>query len=204
MENSVELTQTKQAVWRSFFDPAYIVLLVGIAIAVGFIITLSRDKARLRAALDDSSGTLCGPQSAQVGDILPAFKSTGIDGNWTEVGYDGSRRFLILIFSPACGVCTHELPIWNRLANAAESMNIAVRGISLDPLNETKSNLNEKQVAFQTLIMPSMSVRRAYRVVSIPEVLIVSAAGIVEWVHYGALTDEKEAELLSRLRTAER
>jgi peroxiredoxin len=179
------------------------VLLLGISIAVGLIITLSRDKARLRSELANTSGTLCGPQSAQIGDILPAFKAAGMDGAWTEVEYDGSHRYLFVIFSPVCGVCDHELPAWNRVAKAAESINIIVRGISLDPLDETRRNLKEKQVDFETLIMPGMSIRRAYRVVSIPQIMIVSASGYVEWVHYGAMTSGKEEELLSRLRGVE-
>ncbi|HXU07702.1 MAG TPA: TlpA disulfide reductase family protein [Blastocatellia bacterium] len=200
-EIKIDETRKQRDGWRSFFDPAYIVLLAGIAIAVVFIVMLSRDKARLKAELGDSTGTLCGPQSTQVSDIVPAFKTSGVNGSPEEVGFDGSRRYLIVIFSPACGVCSHELPAWNRLAKAAESMNVAVRGISLDPLDETKHNLEGKQVDFRTLIMPSMSVRRAYRVVSIPEIMIVSSRGFVEWIHYGEMKSEKEEELLAKLRS---
>jgi len=200
-DNTVQSTSTRWAVWRKFLDPAYVVLLIAIAVAVSFIITLSRDKARLRAELVGSSGTLCGPQSAQVGDVLPAFKAAGMDGNWAEVRYDGSHRYLIIIFSPSCGVCDHELPTWNRCAKTAESVNITVRGMSIDPLSDTRSNLKDKQVDFETFIVPSMSIQRAYRAVSIPQIMIVSPQGFVEWVQYGAMTSGKEEELLSKLRT---
>ena len=44
-----------------------------------------------------------------------------------------------------------------------------------------------------------MSVQRAYRIVAVPAVMVVSQGGTVEWTHYGALTEDLHRDLLSVL-----
>jgi len=76
---------------------------------------------------------------------------------------------------------------------------ITVRGISIDSFEDSNRNVTGKDISFNMLIMPDMSTRRAYRVVSIPQVMIVSENGRVEWVHYGAMTQDKVLDLHSKL-----
>jgi peroxiredoxin len=142
---------------------------------------------------------LCGPQTTQIGDIAPAFKAINLQGSRIEVIYDGSRKFLFFIFSPSCGTCEREIPLWNALVPMADSKKIAVRGISIDSIEDSSRNVAGKDISFDVLIMSDMPTRRAYRVVSIPQVMMVSEHGTVEWVHYGAMTQDKVIDLHSRL-----
>lgn len=184
--------------WK-LFDLAYLVLIAAVIIAVIFIIKLSNQNALLRSELQASSGALAGPPSAEPGDFVPAFKSVDLTGQPAGLVFDGTKKALILIFSPACDVCSHEIPTWNRIAKQVSSKNCIVRGISLDSIESSQESLKNRDLQFETLIMPNMSIRRAYRVISIPQTIIVSAQGTIEWVHYGALTKDKVTELLSRI-----
>jgi len=61
--------------------------------------------------------------------------------------------------------------------------------------------LSGKRMRFEVLIMPSIPILRACRVISIPMFMMVSEQGAVEWFHYGAMTKEKVTELLSKIET---
>lgn len=186
---------------RRLFDLEYIILIVVVLIAIFFIIKLSRQNSLLNSLVRESSESLCGPQSLQVGDIIPAFKTVDLKGQPAEVIFNGSTKNLIFVFSAACDACAQEILAWNNIAAKSTSKKYSVRGISIDSLDDTNKNLSGKNLQFEVLMMPSVSILRACRVVSIPVVMIVSEQGAVEWFHYGAMTKEKVTELLSRLKT---
>ena len=190
---------SKQTKRSSLFDAANIILLIALAVAIGCIVNLSRDKASVKRSTVGVEGTLSGPQSSQVGDILPPFKSVNLSEEPAEINYDGSSKYLLFIFSPKCDVCEHEIPTLNKLSSRLRASGYQVKGISIDSINESRQNLKDKELAFETLIMPNMAVQRTYRVVSIPQIMLVSSKGQVEWVHYGALTDDKTTSLLSKV-----
>jgi len=62
---------------------------------------------------------------------------------------------------------------------------------------ERSSSVTVPPVDFDLVPIPDMSVQRAYRVVAVPQVMVVSENGKVEWVHYGTLSDPTTTELLS-------
>lgn len=74
--------------------------------------------------------------------------------------------------------------------------NYIVLGLSIDS-EDTIADLSKVDVNFEVCVMPSKPVQRAYRVVAVPLVMLVSPQGSVEWVHYGALSDDKTKEISS-------
>lgn len=204
-EPSVANADKSMSKWKKL-DLAYITLVMAVVLAVTYAVKVSRRNSALQGQvaaqqllLLKSEGTLSGPPGALSGDIVPAFKTTDLQGRPAEVTYDGTKKSLLFIFSPGCGSCEHGLPLWNSLAPIAASKKFAVRGISIDALEHSKKLLADKEVSFEVLIMPDMTTRRAYRVISIPEVMIVSEHGAVEWVHYGGLDQNKVNELHAKL-----
>ena len=181
------------------FDPIYAILMVAVLIAVGFNIVLSRQLRSMKGSRAEVSGTLAGPQQTLEGDMVPGFKTVDLQGRPSGIVYDLSKKYLVYIFSPACEVCKHELPMWNSIAAEARAKERSVLAVSIEPLDLTKAELKNQNLEFDVLIMPSMAVQRAYRVVSIPQVMLINARGTVEWVHYGALRQDQVTELLSKM-----
>jgi peroxiredoxin len=198
-ESIVAEAEKTRSVWKAF-DPAYVILIIAVVVAIAYSVMVSRKNSALQTREREYSGTLCGPQTTQIGDIVPAFKTVDLPGRQAEVLYDGTRKSLFFIFSPMCSTCEHEVPLWNALVSIAASKKFTVRGISIDSLEDSRKNVIGKNISFVVLIMPGMPTRRAYRVASIPQVMIVSEHGTVEWVHYGAMTQEKVADLQSKLK----
>ena len=181
------------------FDPIYALLMVAVFVAVGFNIVLSRQLRTIKGRPAAVAGTLAGPPQTQAGDMVPAFKTVDLQGRPSGIVYDLSKRYLVYVFSPSCEVCKHEIPMWGSIAADARAKNWSVFGVSIDPLELTQAELKNRDLGFDVLIMPNMAVRRAYRVVSIPQVMLVNARGVVEWVHYGALRQDEMTELLTKI-----
>lgn len=183
---------------RSFLEPANIIFIIAILVAIWFLARMRQENTWLRSQIKAPPDTLVGPPEAQPGDIVPPFYSVNIDSQ--PVKFDRGPRRLLYIFSPNCGQCFSQFAAWNQLAATAKSKQLVVHGLSIDGLAESKSNLERVQRDFDIAIMPNIAIKRAYRVVAIPEVLLVSGEGTVEWVHYGALTEEKIKELFSLIQ----
>jgi peroxiredoxin len=179
-------------------DPAYIILLVALVVAAFWIMKLSRGQAATLRAMANVEGTLSGPQSAEAGDIVPPFKTQSLSGEPAEITYNGTSKYLLYIFSPSCDVCQHEIPTINKLYPRLQENGCQVKGVSIDDIDRSRERLQGKELAFDVLIMPNMAVQRTYRVVSVPQIMLVSAKGQVEWVHYGALTGDNLSGLLSK------
>lgn len=189
---------------------ANIVLMISTAAAVFFLILSSKEnnrfrkeRAELKLQLLQFSDSLSGPSASQVGDIVPAFGTINLEGRQAQIVFDHSSKYLLFIFSSQCGVCINEFSKWNILAESAKSKNYKPLGVSLfstqnsiETINSHLENLNRK---FDIVMMPAMATQRAYRVVAIPQVLLISPEGRIEWVHYGALTKDKVTDLLSKM-----
>ncbi len=158
---------------------------------------LQQETLLLRSNAQALAGTIAGSPSAQVGDLLPSFHTQSLDGAKSSVVYDGRSKYLFYIFSPQCGVCIAELPTWNRIAAPAKLRNYRVVALSIysDAGLEEKPGLVDRN--FETLRIPSVAIQRAYRVLSLPMVMLVSEEGKVQWVRYGKLPEDTVRELLS-------
>ena len=180
-------------------DLSYGILIVAVVTALVFIVLLSRDnlkqrkiQAQLKSRLASAMGTISGSPEAQKGDIVPGFEGVSLSGRPARVVYDGRSKYVLFIFSVQCDVCLDEIPTWNSIVRRIKNEKYAVLG-----LIERSGSVTVPPVDFDLVLIPDMSVQRAYRVVAVPLVMIVSENGKVEWVHYGTLSDGTTTELLS-------
>ena len=198
-QNSSSNRRLKPNSTRRLFDLSHGILFVTILLALVFLFVLSRDnirqrtlQARLRSELGASVGGLAGPPQLQRGDIVPGFGSVDlVDGKPIHVLYDGRSKHLFFFMSLECDACLTELAVWNSLAQKTENK-CTVLGVVIQPGSVTIPPVN-----FRLVSSPNLSLQRAYRVVEVPLVMVVSGNGIVEWVHYGHLNSDQVAELIS-------
>lgn len=136
-----------------------------------------------------------------VGDLLPGFDALDNRGNRSSIRYDGKTKYLLLIFSPQCEVCTGEYPTWSRIAQHAASKSWRVVALSVSPFRGKPPNLPLDPNNSELIEMPDMAIQRAYRSFVVPVVLLVSPEGRVEWVQSGSLSNDKVNELISALES---
>jgi hypothetical protein len=97
-------------------------------------------------------------------------------------------------------VCSREAPVWQQLATEGTAVGIRVKWLSIATRDLTSRGLKRDNVAVDAILMPDMGVQRAYRVASVPQVLVMSSEGRVEWSHHGALSAEQQVSLRQALR----
>jgi peroxiredoxin len=188
----------KEATWKArSLDLAFVIMLIAVVIAILCIVRLSRTQAAIKRSRAEAEGTISGPQSCQPGDLVPSFRTRDLLGEPAEIAYDGTSKYLLFIFSPECSECQREIPQFNKLALDFQAKGYIVRAISIDSIKASTQYLKDMELDFETVTMPNMAIRRTYRVISIPETLVVSCKGVVEWVRYGALTTADISDLLS-------
>jgi hypothetical protein len=182
-----------------FVDLSYGILVVAVLIALVFIVLLSREnlkqrevQAQLKSRLAAAMGTISGSPEAQKGDIVPGFEGVSLSGRPARVVYDGRSKYVLFIFSVQCDACLDQISTWNSIVRRIKNKKYTVLGMI-----EGSSSVTVPPIDFDLVRIPDMSVQRAYRVVAVPLVMIVSENGKVEWVHYGTLSDAATTELLS-------
>ncbi|HEX8283142.1 MAG TPA: TlpA disulfide reductase family protein [Pyrinomonadaceae bacterium] len=191
--------------WRGLarlLDPAYVVLSVCVILTLTFLISATRKSESLARQLEIVSKRV-DDQALHPGDVVPPFTTVDVDGNRAAVELPAGRKQLLFIFSRYCSVCGTQFPIWERLAREVKSDRLAVQGVALDSMQDTRGYLKGKDPGFQIILAPNDAFSRAYRVERLPQVALISEDGVVEWVGIGALNGEKLAELESKLRRGE-
>jgi peroxiredoxin len=183
---------TRQSIARlfHFLDPAYVVLVLGLVVMGWSNTQLLAQRRLLQRAVQENSPGLTGPKESQVGDVLPSFQVPTARGNVTSLTYDGSRRYVLLMFDPRCGVCAKEAPLWKTLASELATPEVAVQWVSLAPADLTRAGLKRDAIPVDPALFTDRGLQRAYRVASVPQVLVVGANGRVEWAHNGALSEQ--------------
>lgn len=182
-------------VLTAWLDPAYVILVAAIAMLGWMNFGLRADRAALTRQLRATVPGLTGQHESEVGDVVPSFAGATAAGKPAAVAYAGWDRSLLLVYDPRCGVCMSEVPLWKSLAAEAAALGVAVRWISLAPADLTQKGIERDGLDADPIIMPDSGMQRAYRVASVPHVLVVSEAGRVVWAHHGALSAGRQEDV---------
>jgi len=119
-----------------------------------------------------------------------------LDGATTELAYnDSTKKYLLFVLSTTCPHCEKTLPIWQSFAqNKSENCNVF--GISIHNLEQTRSFLANKIVGFYTAsVGEDTSFERKYKIVGVPETILISGKGTVEKTWVGELTPKQAIEI---------
>jgi len=162
----------------------------------GQVLVLARENRALKAtharSPDDPRGTLF-----EVGERFFPFELRTLADERLEVRFDApAQRTLLFLFAEACPVCPQILPKWQEIAPHFLASGARVLGCMFDrPSAGAPEPLPGVPVgSFADLSRLPLSKLR-----TVPLTVLVDAAGAIEWVHYGTLTDARMIELMARL-----
>ncbi len=182
----------------TWLDPTNFILFISLILALGFLVfkaqanhSLAQENEALKTRLKRNS-------PLEAGNLSPSFFGTNLQGQPSNIIYNGSDKQLVFIFSAHCPACQEEIGQWNEIATQAKGKKITMTGLSLDPLADTKNFFGNKQLAFNVLLADD-AILSAYPVSSVPQLLLISGRGIVEWSHKGRLNTEDWHELQSKI-----
>ena|SRR5882724_135962 len=190
--------QKPKSRYSVLFDPANVILTLGLVLSLGFLVSYSRANvslARENSRLKESVSRL---STLEPGDVVPAFEGLDLDGKPANVSYSGKQKHLLFIFSTNCAACAKQIPVWAGIVTPAKEKNCIVQGVSVDSVDDTRAFFADKDQAFD-IIVPQRSILRMYRTAVIPQVLLISPQGTVDWVKNGSLTEDQIQDLLSKI-----
>jgi hypothetical protein len=130
------------------------------------------------------------PTALKQGDTMEPLNFVHETGKDVLLGF-GEGRTLLLIFSPKCPACAETIPVWNEMIEEVPS---TIRIVGLRLAADVESPV---VTAFPVYLPADGGGGLAGKIPYIPATLLVDGQGVIEWVKYGALSDEELKELLA-------
>ncbi|MDQ3254940.1 MAG: redoxin family protein [Acidobacteriota bacterium] len=134
---------------------------------------------------------LSGPPTKQANQ-----SSVGTKLNLSDVDWAKNSKTLLLALSSTCYYCTESAPFYRQLVQ--KKGNVRLIAVLPQAVDSGRKYLDTLGVAVDEIQQASFS---SIGVVGTPTLILVDNAGVVtnEWV--GALTTDKETEILNQLQT---
>jgi peroxiredoxin len=167
-------------------------LWIMLLIMMGTNVVLIKQNLQMRQALAKYQ-----PQHLEIGDRMPSFTATGLNGEPISVSYTGKGpKRVLLFFTATCQFCQQQAPYWRELLTRADGAHFEVIGLVDQKEDKTKlqdylSKVNRAPEAGTPLPVAFIStdVRRSYKLSETPITLVVANDGTVEKVWVGRWTD---------------
>ena len=174
-----------------FYGPFLHASLLGLAVVVLLLVDENR---RLERAAQASRG-----EAVQAGDLLPALTVHDLEGNATELTFEGGdRESLLLVFTTSCPACKENLPHWRQLWDR-HADRYRIVGVAIDDLDSTRTYVAEHEMPFPVYVPESpREVPRRYGITGVPQTLHLGTDGRVKQSRLGVM-NEDFAERLARL-----
>jgi peroxiredoxin len=170
-------------------------VIVGLVVAV---LLLAFENRELKKRLTPPDTIVLKP-----GESVGPTRIVGLDGQEIEITFDDpSMSWLVFVLSTTCPHCERNLPAWASIVEKAPSSGLSIIGVSIHNVEVTKRYFADKRVKFILYSAADTSFDRMFKILSVPQTILLKPGGIVEKVWVGELgesTSHEIAKLLSRI-----
>ena len=162
----------------------------------GQVVALSLQKRALERRVAEGAAD---PRAGlfRVGERLASFELRTADGSVLDVRFDGGeQRTLLLVSASACPVCPEVVPRWEEVAPHFLASGTRVVGVLMDRVEE-RGGAWLPDVPLGSFVDSTRVPLGKLR--TVPLTLLMNGEGVIEWLHYGTLTDGRVAELMGQI-----
>lgn len=134
----------------------------------------------------------------QAGD---SFSTEQLEPLKTGYRLDKGKRMVLLMFTTTCPYCEKNIPLWKQILQEINLDEIAIVGISLDTPESTLVYTEEKALEipiYYALDAPTF--KKENKVLGVPTTVILDAAGNVENVWTGLLSENQTTDIVAAIR----
>ena len=127
------------------------------------------------------------------GTVVPTFRAVTLAGRPVVVGEttDSAARQVLFIFNTRCPFCLATIPSWKKLADSLGRLgDVQVLSISLDSVDSTQHYTTDHTLPYPVLRFPQPKLKRLYRVVAVPQTIVLDWSGTVVYARTGMLDPE--------------
>ena len=141
------------------------------------------------------------PGSApQVGDPVPEFQLTALDGSSMDLASQRGNVVVINVFASWCDPCRQEAADLEQVWRTYQDKGVQFYGIAYkDAESKAQAFLDEFDVSYPSTVEPGNRTARAYGLTGVPETFVVDQQG--ELVHHflGPITQSQLIEEIEPL-----
>lgn len=142
----------------------------------------------------------CSPNDAyrplRVGDALPSYSARSLDGRNVELSDLDGHPLLVNVWATWCIPCRAEMPALEELYRRYETDGLQVVGVNIDAGRDdapVEAFLADLAITFENLRDPEDRITRTFRLVGVPETLLIDREGKIahRWIgRFDPLADE--------------
>ena len=129
------------------------------------------------------------------GMVAPNFTLKNLAGEEVSLKDYRGKKVMVNFWATWCPPCKEEMPAMEKFYKA-NSKEVEILAVNLDPQNNVKGFVEEKGLTFPILLDEEGSTQQAYSVISIPTTLILDEQGLIVKKHIGSMTFEQMQELM--------
>ena len=168
-----------------------LVLVMAAGAEVAYLMNVNRGLAAQNATL---RGQELASQQIRVGDEVLGVTGFDMTGRRLRVKTKGPQRSLIITISTGCPGCTASVAAFTRLAQHAQEKGLQAVFVSRDYLEDMTSS---PMAALPGAVMaePTYRTFKTVKLLTVPQAMVVSPAGLVEAVVIGAIDASREAQI---------
>ena len=124
----------------------------------------------------------------RIGDILPSFTFSGINGAPVKVPENFRGKVIVFHFwTIGCSSCREEMPAMDALYEAYHKKGLEILAVNVGQRKETvKPYAAELKVFYPILIDPDLKGARTYSITDVPRTYLIDRNGVVRYRILGA------------------
>lgn len=176
---------------------------LGVAIAVALIAVVSALTGG-KVTNSNSNSVAVLPTTDLVGKHVAAFTLDALDGGQARAPWAAHRASVLIFFASWCPPCQGEIPKVAAYLRSHDTSPVAVLGMDAnDERGAALKFLKKDGVAFPVAFDANGTVTSSeFGFAQLPETVFVSAKGVVESVHFGAISTKQLAAGIAKLKKA--
>jgi thiol-disulfide isomerase/thioredoxin len=172
----------------------FISLGIGTVVAVALIVVVS--------ILTGGSVKNSTPPPALVGTTLKPLTEAGLSVSTVAAPWNTHHASVVIFFASWCAPCKSELPALSKYLATHSLGDVSVVGVDTqDSRSSGRSVVKNDHLNFPILFDPSSTVAAGrFQLAGLPDTAFVTAAGVVQNLHIGAISDQQFAAGVAALR----
>jgi len=133
----------------------------------------------------------------EVGDVMPAYNATLIDGQPLKLSAEKGSVVLLNVWATWCGPCRFEIPELQTLYKKYEMQGFKVVGVSVDEtgVDAVKQFVNENKMTYPVAVDAEGRIANVLSTTVLPTSIIIGRDGKILWRKVGAVMPNEVSSL---------
>jgi peroxiredoxin/uncharacterized membrane protein YphA (DoxX/SURF4 family) len=169
---------------------------IGLSLAISFLTVQCMLFAIQNVELKNRIYTLSSKQILSIGEKVKALNLTNTEGKTINYNYNNFNMTLLFIMKYGCSICKENQNNWKYINSEIKGQSVKVFAISIDSLDLVKKLIQDYGVSYPVYSNPSIDFQRNFKLILIPQTILVDKNGFVLKTWRGLLKQNDIKEII--------